>query len=59
MDSIERPSAAAIYSKAMFSRNDENLSDVFTSAKNQLIELMEHEPTDLACLSQFFFMSTS
>lgn len=55
MESIERPSAAAIYSKAMFSRNDEISSDVFTSAKNQLIELMEHDPTDLGCLYLSFF----
>jgi TPR repeat protein len=41
---------ACIYFKAMFSRNDENISDVFTSAKNELIEVMELEPTDVGCM---------
>jgi hypothetical protein len=55
IDSMERQSAASIYSHAIFKCNEQNWVNMYITAKNQLIELMEHEPTDLACLYLSFF----
>jgi len=55
MDPMERQSAAAIFSHAIFECNEQNWVDMYITAKNQLMELMEHEPTDLGCLYITFF----
>jgi len=52
MDPMERQSAAAIFSHAIFECNEQNWVDMYITAKNQL---MEHEPTDLGCLYITFF----
>ena len=53
---MERPSAAAIYFDTIFKSNEQNWVDMYITAKNQLVELMEHDPTDLCCLYISFIL---
>jgi len=45
-----------VFTHAIFNCTEQNWVDMYITAKNQLMELMEHEPTDLGCLYLTFFL---